>query len=96
MNDAVWRQYFIRKVLRKPDAKAPGEVEETYPQFMSAAQAARYLAVEEKTVRNWTSEKNISSKELGGATRYKKTELGAALGAGTRGKVSKKKKPLKP
>ena len=86
LSDPIWRQYFIRKALRKPDAKplsAPGE---SYPEILTASQVARYLAVEEKTIRNWTSERKIPFKKAGSNVRYRKTEIDAALDRGELGK----------
>ena len=91
LNDASWRQYFIRKVLTKPGASSIDQPPGAYPDIMTAARAARYLSVEEKTIRNWTSEGKIPYKKLGSSVRYVRAELDAALEAGTIGKTSSKK-----
>jgi excisionase family DNA binding protein len=62
---------------------------------MTVAQAARYLSVEEKTIRNWTSEGKIPFKKLGSSVRYQKKELDEALQKGDLGK-SRSRKPKRP
>lgn len=91
LNDATWRQYFVRKVLTKPDARSIGQPAAAFPDIMTAAQAARYLSVEEKTIRNWTSEGRIPFKKLGSSVRYMKKELDEALENGDIGKAISKK-----
>jgi excisionase family DNA binding protein len=93
--DAVWRQYFIRKILQKPDARPLGTANEAHPPIMNAAQVARYLGVEEKTIRNWTSEGKIPYKKVGSAARYKKSEVDEALDAGRIGTAISKPKKAK-
>jgi excisionase family DNA binding protein len=96
LNDATWRQYFIRKVLTKPDARPIGKPSQAHQDIMTAAQAARYLSVEEKTIRNWTSEGKIPFKKLGSSVRYKQSELDDALEKGEIGTfISKKPKARK-
>jgi excisionase family DNA binding protein len=46
---------------------------------MTAVQAADYLQVEEKTIRNWTSQGRIPSASIGGAVRYKKSDIDKLL-----------------
>lgn len=95
LNDATWRQYFVRKVLTKPDARPIGQPAQEFPDIMTVAQAARYLSVEEKTIRNWTSEGKIPFKKLGSSVRYQKKELDEALQKGDLGK-SRSRKPKRP
>jgi excisionase family DNA binding protein len=96
LNDATWRQYFVRKILKKPAARPIGQPTGVYPDIMTAAQAARYLSVEEKTIRNWTSEGKIPFKKLGSSVRYKKSELDQGLEKGAIGKSSSKKPRARP
>ena len=42
---------------------------------MTAAQAADYLQVEEKTIRNWSSQGKIPKSKIGGTVRYSKAVL---------------------
>jgi excisionase family DNA binding protein len=42
---------------------------------MTAVQAADYLQVKEKTIRNWTSQGKIPSVKISGIVRYKKSEI---------------------
>ena len=42
---------------------------------MTAKQAADYLQVEEKTIRNWTSQGKIPASKIGGTVRYSKAAL---------------------
>ncbi len=79
LKDPVWRQYFVRKVLLKPDARSLLPPEEGTRAIMTAAQVARYLNVEEKTIRNWTSEGKIPHAKLGSAERYRKAAIDAAV-----------------
>lgn len=46
-----------------------------YPENMTAVQAADYLQVKEKTIRNWTSQVKIPSVKISGIVRYKKSEI---------------------
>lgn len=95
MNDATWRQYFIRKVLTKPGTRPIGQPADTHPDIMTAAQAARYLSVEEKTIRNWTSEGRIPFKKLGSSVRYRKKDLDEALEKDAIGRSTSKKPPTR-
>jgi excisionase family DNA binding protein len=95
LDDAVWRQYFVRKVLQKPDVRSLVELE-SFPSIMNAAQVARYLGVEEKTIRNWTSEGKIPYKKVGSAVRYMKSEIDDAFEAEHIGKAKDKKNRKRP
>ena len=72
--DPIWRQYFIRRSLVYLDASTPLPPKE-YPEYMTARQAADYLQVEGKTIRNWTSQGKIPASRIGGTVRYSKVAL---------------------
>lgn len=74
--DPIWRQYFIRRALVGIDVAPPPK---QYPDIMTAAQAADYLGVAEKTIRNWTSKGILSAGGPGGIARYKKSTLDESL-----------------
>ena len=50
-----------------------------FPEIMTAVQAADYLQIKEKTIRNWTSQGRIPSASIGGAVRYKKSDIDKLL-----------------
>jgi len=83
----------VRKNLVKPDARPLVNPVEDYPDILTAAQVARYLGVEEKTVRNWTSDGKIPFTKVGSATRYRKVAVTAAFDAGEIGNATKWKRP---
>jgi len=60
------------------------------------ARVSRYLAMDKKTSRHWTIEKEIPFKKPGGATRLKTADIDAALDASMIGKSSAETKSLKP
>ena len=93
ISDGIWRQYIVRKNLVKPDARPLVNPVEDYPDILTAVQVARYLGVEEKTVRNWTSDGKIPFTKVGGATRYKKSAVSVAFDAGEIGNATKWKRP---
>ena len=72
--DPIWRQYFVRRALVHLDASTPPPPKQ-YPEYMTAKQAADYLQVEEKTIRNWTSQGKIPASKIGGTVRYSKAAL---------------------
>lgn len=72
--DPIWRQYFVRRALIQLDSSTPLPPKE-YPEYMTARQAADYLQVEEKTIRNWTSQGKIPASRIGGTVRYSKAAL---------------------
>lgn len=72
--DPIWRQYFIRRALVHLDALTPPP-QKQYPEYMTARQAADYLQVKVKTIRNWTSQGKILPSKIGGTVRYKKSAL---------------------
>lgn len=74
--DIYWRQYFIRVAMNIVDIKKDdAKVSEN----MTAEEVAKYLNLEIKTIRNWTSEGKIPSVKLGSAVRYKKERIDAWL-----------------
>jgi excisionase family DNA binding protein len=89
--DSIWRQYFIRKILQKPDARPLDAAGDAFPPIMNAAQVAKYLGMEEKTIRNWTSEGKIPHKKVGSAVRYRKSDIDAAFTSEEIGKAKKQK-----
>ena len=72
--DPIWRQYFVRRVLVRLDASAQPPPKQ-YPKYMTAIQAADYLQVEVKTIRNWTSLGKIPVSRISGTVRYSKAAL---------------------
>ncbi len=72
--DPIWRQYFIRRALARLDGSGQPPPKQ-YPDYMTAMQAADYLQVKEKTIRNWTSQGKIPASKIGGTVRYNKTAL---------------------
>ena len=69
LKDIYWRQYFIRLAQNEVDVKRSStKVSEN----MTAEEVAKYLNLEIKTIRNWTSEGKIPSVKLRSAVRYKK------------------------
>lgn len=71
--DPVYRQYFIRRALVKFDNSSVPD--RKYPEYMTAANAADYLQVAVKTIRNWTSQDKIPACRISGVVRYKKSDL---------------------
>lgn len=72
--DPIWRQYFVRRALVHLDASTPPPPKQ-YPEYMTAIQAADYLQVEVKTIRNWTSQGKIPVSRISGTVRYSKAAL---------------------
>lgn len=72
--DPIWRQYFIRRALVQIDGSTQPPPKQ-YPEYMTAVQAADYLQVQVKTIRNWTSQGKIPVSKIGGTARYSKTAL---------------------
>lgn len=70
--DIYWRQYFVRVAMDIVDIKK-GDTK--ISEYMTAEEVAKYLNLEIKTIRNWTSEKKIPSVKLGGAVRYQKERI---------------------
>ena len=93
--DPIWRQSFVRDIVIKPDAKPIGDQTAKSPAIMTAAQVAKYLGIEEKTVRNWTSAGKIPVKKLGSIARYLKEDIDEALTSGKLGASKPAKKAKK-
>jgi excisionase family DNA binding protein len=77
--DLEYRQYFIRKALKKTDYGKLEEPKTTYPEIMTAEQVALYLQLKLSTVRNKTSAKELPSVKIAGSTRYKKSAIDALI-----------------
>lgn len=73
LTDIYYRNYFIKLALEnKPgDPKIP----EFFPEIMNSDQLAVYLGVAEKTIRSWTSQKEIPFTKLKQAVRYRKKNI---------------------
>jgi excisionase family DNA binding protein len=80
--DIIWRQYFIRKAIVKPEID--------YPDIMTQSQVADYLQYKLKTIQNWTSKGKIPYKRVGGDPRYSKKEIDEAIESGSIGKKKNK------
>ena len=79
--------------MARADSKVSRRIEHEKTSIGVAAQVARYLGVEEKTVRNWTSDGKIPFTKVGSATRYRKVAVAAAFDAGEIGNATKWKRP---
>ena len=77
--DLEYRQYFIRKALKKTGSSNLDEPKTTYPEIMTAEQVAQYLQLSLSTVRNKTSSRELPSVKIAGSTRYKKSDIDALL-----------------
>jgi excisionase family DNA binding protein len=73
--DIHWRQHFIRRALAEFNKEGLSPLKKEYPENMTAVQVADYLQVEEKTIRNWTSQGKIPSVRISGIVRYKKSDI---------------------
>lgn len=87
--DLQLRQYFIKRATEQISFES--EPKRTMPDLMTVGQLAEYLQLEEKTIRNWVSGKQIPFKKVGSAVRFKKSEIDEALENGTLGKAMAKK-----
>ena len=90
LSDIYWRQHFVRVAMDIVDIKK-GDTK--ISENMTAEEVAKYLNLEIKTIRNWTSEGKIPNVKLGGAVRYQKERIDTWLKSKekkvVRGKVSK-------
>ncbi len=77
--DLEYRQYFIRKALKKTDSSNLDEPKTSYPEIMTAEQVSQYLQLSLSTVRNKTSSRELPSVKIAGSTRYKKSDIDALL-----------------
>jgi len=84
-DDAIWRQSLVRRSFALPEGTETGALADPYPSMMTAEQLADYLQVAEKTVRKWTSENKIPHSNLGGAVRFRKEQIDAAIADGSIG-----------
>jgi len=74
-DDLEYRQYFIRKTLKKADYSKLDEPKATFPEIMTAEQVASYLQLSISTVRNKTSSRELPSIKVAGSTRYLKSVI---------------------
>ncbi len=75
-DDLEYRQFFLKKALKKPGVNRISKPKIEYPEWLTAEQVAELLSIKLKTVQNKTSKGELISHELGGGTkRYKKSEL---------------------
>jgi len=77
-DDLEYRQYFLRKALKKPDVAPIAKSQVEFPDLMTAEQAAEYLQVSLQTIRNKTSSKELISVKIAGILRYRKEDLKGA------------------
>ena len=77
--DIIWRQHFIQRAMADFNKEGMTPPKKEFPEIMTAVQAADYLQVKEKTIRNWTSQGGIPSARIGGAVRYKKSDIDKLL-----------------
>jgi len=84
-DDAIWRQSLVLRSMAQSESGEPGPLAVSYPSLMTAEQLADYLQVAEKTIRKWTSENKIPHSNLGGAVRYRKEQIDAAIADGSIG-----------
>ncbi len=73
--DIIWRQHFIRRAKADFNKEGMAQPRKEYPENMTAVQVADYLQVEEKTIRNWTSQGKIPSVKISGIVQYKKSDI---------------------
>ncbi len=73
--DLEYRQYFIRRALKKPGYSKFDEPQFVYPDIMTAEQVAQYLQLSLSTVRNKTSTRELPSVKIAGSTRYRKADI---------------------
>ena len=74
-DDLEYRQFFLKKALKKPGVKKIQEPKIEYPDLMTAEQVAEYLQVSLQTVRNKTSSGELRSVIIAGLRRYKISDL---------------------
>ena len=90
--DLNWRQYFVRRALKKAGTTPIEEPKRVFPENMSSMEVAEYLNVAEKTIRNWTHDNKIPYVKLGTAVRYPRKQIEDALAKSEIGRVKQKKK----
>jgi len=78
-DDLEYRQYFIRKTLKKADYGKLSEPQTSYPEIMTAEQVSRYLQLSLSTVRNKTSTRELPSVKIASSTRYLKSDIDSLL-----------------
>jgi excisionase family DNA binding protein len=72
LTDIYWRQYFIKLALNKiEDTRSELKVSTN----MTADEVVKYLQLDKKTIRKWTSEGKIPNMKLGSAVRYRKVQI---------------------
>ena len=90
--DLNWRQYFVRRALKKAGTAPVEEPKRDFPENMTAKDVADYLNVAEKTIRNWTHQNKIPFINLGTSVRYPKKKIDQALAKSEIGRVARRKK----
>ncbi|MDZ7796951.1 MAG: helix-turn-helix domain-containing protein [Candidatus Marinimicrobia bacterium] len=65
-DDLEYRQFFLKKALKKSGVSPVKEPRVEYPDLMTAEQVAEYLQISPKTVRNKTSSGEIKSHLVAG------------------------------
>ena len=78
-DDLEYRQYFIRKALKKPTFRNLDEPQANFPEIMTAEQVALYLQLSLSTIRNKTSTRELPSVKIAGSTRYRKSDIDGIL-----------------
>jgi excisionase family DNA binding protein len=94
-DDLNWRQHFIRRAMIKTGTGILEAPKELAHKYMTAKQVAVYLQLEEKTIRNMTSEGRIPFVRVGGAVRYEKDKIDEAIKNGILGKKEVQQKGKK-
>ena len=74
-DDLEYRQFFIRKTLKKADYSKLDEPKTTFPEIMTTEQVALYLQLSLSTVHNKTSAGELPFHKITGSTRYLKSEI---------------------
>lgn len=74
-DDLEYRQFFLKKALKKPGVEKIKEPKVEYPDLMTNKQVAEYLQIDLQTVRNKTSSGELKSVVIAGLRRYKKSDL---------------------
>jgi len=73
--DLYYRKHFVNKALDIANKTISERDPNYYPEYMSVEQVATMLGREVKTIQNWVAEGKISSKKIGKANVFVKSEL---------------------
>lgn len=74
-DDLEYRQFFLKKALKKPGVEKIKEPKVEYPDLMTAEQVAAYLQISLQTVYNKTHTGELKSIVVAGLRRYKKSDI---------------------